>query len=784
MAAVVVLSLAIGIGVNTAVFSWIDAVVLRPIPGVSNPARFVLVEPRAETGSYPGASWSEYRDLRERLSSLPNLLAFRMVPLNVGEPGQVHRAFGLLVSGNYFTALGLRPALGRLITAADAERPGTEPVVVVSDTYWRTRLGADPRVVGRTIRINGTVLAIVGVAPSRFQGTVLSLNFDLWLPATMAPTLLAGSTELQARSLRGYTLMGQPAPNAAREQLQADVDRVMRDLARTYPETNANIRAEVLPYWQAPRGPQRLLAAGLAVLQGILLLLLLAVCGNTVNLMLARATTRQREVGVRLALGASRGDVLRLLLTENLLLSFAGAAAGGLIAVWATDALRAVPMIGAFPIRLQTRIDALPIVFAAALGGACGLLIGAAPAIQLARLDPQRALHAAGAIAGRGSMRRILMAVEVGLATVVLIAAAMFLRSFSDSRDTDPGFTREGILLAAYDLSGRGMDDAASRRFAERLLDRVEALPGVESAAIASSVPLDIHGLPMRGFVIEGRPRPDGRSDLALSNIVTPGYFRTMGIDLVAGSDLAALDDPAAAPQVVVNQAFVNRFLGAAEPLGRRIVLRGTSYVIVGVVRTTLSDSFSEGATPVIYLSFRDRPPDRGELHVRTRSGSEALLGPSLERAIRDVDPNAPLYDIRTLAEHVDKNLFLRRIPARMFVVLGPLLLALAAIGIYAVVAYAVSQRTREIGVRLALGATRGGIVSAIVLDTMRVVTAGAAIGWLLAYGANVHLVRGPAYLSVFGAVPALLLAVAAGAAYVPAARAARADPCTALRVD
>jgi predicted permease len=610
------------------------------------------------------------------------------------------------------------------------------------------------------------------------------LNFDLWLPATMAPTVLAGSPELQDRSLRGYTVMGAAAARSGREQMRADVDRVMRDLARAYPDTNANIRGEVLPYWQAPRGPQRLLAAGLAVLQAILLILLLAVCGNTVNLMLARATTRQREIGVRLALGATRGDVLRLLLTENLLLSLGGAVAGILIAAWATEALRAVPMIGAFPIRLQTRIDALAIAFAAALGAVCGLLIGFMPALHLARLHPHRALHAEGAIAGRGGIRRMLMAVEVGLATVVLIAAAMFLRSFSDSRDTDPGFKREGVLLAAYDLTGRGMDDRAARQFAVRLLDRVRALPGVQSAAIAASVPLDIHGLPMRGFVIEGRARADGRADVALSNIVTPGYFTTMGIGFVAGSDLAALDDPAPVQQVVVNQAFVDRFLGDAEPLGRRIFMRGTGYAIVGVVRTTLSDSFSEGATPVIYLSYRDRPAARGEIHVRTRAGSEALLGPSLERAIRDVDANAPLYDIRTLTEHVDKNLFLRRIPARMFVVLGPLLLALAAIGIYAVVAYAVSRRTREIGVRLALGATRRGIVAAIVLDTMRAVTAGASIGWFLAYGVNIHLVRGPAYLSVFGAVPALLLTVAAAAAYVPAKRAAQVDPAVALRVD
>jgi predicted permease len=780
LAVVVVVSLGIGIGVNTAVFSWIQAVILRPLPGVRDGSRFHSVEARAETGSYPGVSWLEYHDLRERLQAFPDLLAFRMVPLNVGEPGRSQRTFGLLVSGNYFSALGLQPVLGRFLRPDEASRAGGEPVVVVSHDFWRTRLGADPGRVGQTIRVNGLPLTVIGVAPERFQGTVISVYFDLWVPATMAPALISGSRELDDRGLRGYTVLGKPRAPLA--QAQTELDQVMRELARTYPETNGRMQGEVVPFWRATRGPQRMLANAVMMLQGVLLLLLLAVCGNTANLLLARASARHREMGVRLALGAGPARVVALLLTENLMLGVAGAALGAVIAAWATNALRAVPLLGAVPIKFQTNLDAVSLGFAMLLGVSCGVIFGIAPALQLARLDPQAALRSGARTAGRSAMRNALMGVEAGLALVVLIAAALFLRSFSETRDTDPGFRREGVLLAAYDFADRRVDAAFSRDFARRLLDRLRALPDVDSAAIASSVPLDIHGLPMRSFSLEGRVRSEAAPDVALTNTITNGYFATMGIAMLAGADFADLGDAKTPAQAIVNEEFIRRFLDGAAPLGRRIESRGTSYVIAGIVRNSLNESFGEAPSPVIYLSYRDRPSARGEIHLHTRAGSESLLAPQVERVVRDLDPALPIYDVRTLSEHVEKNLFLRRIPARMFVVLGPLLLALAAIGIYAVVAYSVSQRTQEIGVRLALGATSHRVVTQILGETLRVVVAGAMVGWTLALLIDLHLLRGPIYLSVYGGVPAVLLLVGAVACWVPARRAATIDPMIALR--
>jgi predicted permease len=779
-AAVVVGSLGVGIGVNATVFSWIQAVVFQPLPGVSG--SFQLVEPRADTGSYPGVSWLEYRDLRESLRSFPDLIGFRMVPFYVGDRGRTERIHGLLVSGNYFRALELRPALGRFIQPEEAARPGGEPVVVISYEFWQAHFGAASDAIGQTLRVNDQPLTIVGVAPPRFQGTVLGINFSLWTPATMAPLLLAGSEELEDRSLRGYWAMGRLAPHASRAGAQAELDRAMQQLAQLYPQTNAKIQGEVMPFWRAPRGPQRLLTYSLAILQATLFLLLLAVCGNAANLMLARTGARQREIGVRLAIGAGPLRVVSLLLTENLLLAFLGAGMGLLVAFWGTVALRAVPMIGSLPLKFQTRVDAIGFLFTMSLGLASGLIFGVSPAVALARLDPHSVLRGTPGIGIRARFRNTLIATQTALALMVLIAAGMFFRSFREIEDTDPGFLRNGVLLAAYDLTGRSADPASARAFAIRLLERVRAMPEVEGAAIATSVPLDIHGMPLTSITVEGHVRNDATPDRALSNTVTPGYFSVMAIPFRAGRDFADLNDVATPPQAIVNEEFVRRYLNDAEPIGRRVVIRGRSYLIAGVVRNSVYESFGERATPIVYRSYRDRPVADGEIHIRTRAGSETLLASSLREIVRDIDPTLNVYDVRTMNEHVDRNAFLRRIPARMFAVLGPLLLALAAVGIYATVACSVAQRTTEIAVRMALGASARRVVIQIVRETLRVVAAGALVGWLAAALLDIHLARGVIYLPVFIGVPAILLLVAALACWVPAFRAGKIDPLVALR--
>jgi predicted permease len=786
LSAVVVASIGLGIGVNTTVFSWLQAVVFEPIAGVTDASALRLVEPRTETGGYPGTSWLEYRDLTARLPAFDTLAAFRMAPLDVGIADWSDRSYGVLVSGNYFSALGLQPSLGRFIRPADAARPGAEPVVVISDRFWRTRLAAAPSVVGQTLRVNDRPLTIVGIAPRGFQGTVVGLAFDLWLPATAAPIVFDRTTELDARGDREYTAFGVLRAGATDVAARTDLAAAMRQLAHDYPATNQTVTAELLPFWQAPRGPQRFMAGALGVLQAVMILVLLAVCGNTANLVLARATSRRQEIGVRLALGAGRWRIVSLLLTESLTLAAAGTGLGLGLAVWGTEALRAVPMPTAFPIRFETHLDLMSALFAAALGVASALTFGLAPALQLARIDP-RASIASGQAAGRASGRlmQIFTAVEIGLALVVLALAGVFLQRFAQARTTDPGFTRDGVLLTAYDLRerNRNADAAASARFPRLLLDRLRAVPSIESAAVASSVPLDIHGLPTRAFELEGHSRPDGAQDQALTNTVTPGYFRTMGLALRQGTDFADLGDSTAPAQAIVNETFVRRFAPAMTILGRRLESAGRSYTIVGVVQDSIYEAFDEPPTPFIYLSYRDRAVPAGEVHLRARSGQATLVAGDLRRVVAGLDASMTLYNTRTLTENVDQNLVFQRIPARLFGLVGPLLLALAAIGISAVVAYGIAERQREIGVRLALGATSAVVTRGLVLDTMQVVAFGAAAGWAVAYVLDRDVLRSGHFdVLRFVVVPALLLGTAALAAWLPARRATRAIPLTALR--
>jgi predicted permease len=783
LATVVVLSLAVGIGVNTVVFSWLQALVLRPIPGVADASAYHVIEPRGERGTSMGTSWPEYLDLKEQLRTMADPFAFRMVPLNVGEASRTERAYGLLVSGNYFSALGLRPVLGRFIRPEEAVQPGAEAVVVISHGYWQTRFGGAPSVIGQTLRVNNRDLTVIGVTPDQFQGTVLGVQFDLWVPATLAPALFAGSRELQERVNRGYYVMSRFAPGATSDAVQADVDAAMRQLSSTYPESNRAVRANVVPFWRVSRGPQMFLIEAVAILQAVMLVLLLAVCGNTANLVLARATARQREIGVRLALGAGGWRIVRLLLVENLSLGLVASALGVLLAMWGTQALRAVPLITtAVPVRFQTSINDGGLAFAIALGVLCAIVFGAAPALHLARVDPQQVLRSSSGTPTRRTLRNALIAAEVALASVVLISAGLFLESFRETRD-DPGFQREGLVLAAYDLTGREANNAIAREFARRLLEGLRAIPDIEAAAIATSVPLDIHGMPMRSFRIEGRARTDGAPDRLLSNTVTPGYFQAMRIPIVAGKDFAQLGDPSAPAQVIVNEEFVRRYVGDGETLGRRVE-NDKTYVIVGVAKNALYEAYGEAAAPIVYFSYRDRPAAMGEVHVRSRAGQEGMVAPAINRVVRDIDPSLPIYNVRTMMQHVEMNLALRRIPARMFVVLGPLLLVLAAVGIYAVVAYTVAHRTTEIGVRIALGATAGRVVSHIVGESLRVIVAGAVFGWLLVFMIYIHLVQRPLDLPSFVGVPIVLLLVATFACWIPARRATSVDPVVALRQD
>jgi predicted permease len=794
LASVVVLSLGAGIAVNTTVFSWIQTFVFDPLPGVAKSGSLHFVEAVTDTGANPGSSWQEFRDLSARLRSFQRLTAFRMVPLYVGEPGRTERAYGQIVAGNFFDLLNLKPAAGRLLQEADAAKPGGDPVTVISYDYWQSHFAGAAGAVGSSLRVNNASITVVGVAPREFQGSTLGLSFDMWMPATLAPVLVPGSKELEDRGQRGYAVMGRLVRGVSREQAEQEAADAMRALAIEFPQSNRNVTAAVLKFFDAPRGPQRFFASALWFLQIVMLLLLLTVCGNTANLVLARAMSRQKEAGVRLALGARPAALVRLILTENLLLAAAGAVVGVVIAIWGTEALRAVPMTGAFPIKFQTHVDLGTLAFAGVLALMCGVLFGTPPAAQLAGLEPLAALGVSPQMSAKSSLRSLLLGAQLAMAVIVLAAAALFYQSFRQSKWTDPGFRTDGVLLAAYDLSGRleataGPDDAArdaaARTFVSRLVARLRENPAVDAAAVSSSVPLDIHGLPRRSFRVEGAARDDGQLDEALQNVVTPGYFDALGIPIRQGADFVSLEDRSTAREVIVNEAFVAKYLGQGTVIGRPIESRGRPYTIVGVVATTTYDAFGEPPTPIIYYSYRDRTYWSGEVHLRARPGLENALAQAVRSAVQSLDPELPVYNVRTMTEHIDRNLVLRKIPARMFVVLGPLLLLLASIGVYAVVAYTVSQRTTEIGVRLALGGTAARVTYETAIDSFRVALTGVVAGSLVVTLIDLHLIRGGAKdLPALIGVPAVLLMVCAIACWLPARKAASLSPFVALRKD
>lgn len=786
VAIVVVASLAVGISVNASVFSWVQARLFAPLPGVARSASLRLVEPVNDNGLFVGTSWRDYLDLRERVTAFPALIAGRMMPTYVGDSGSVERVFGMLVSDNYFSALRVTPAAGRVFTAADVSVDGREPLAILSWRLAQSRFGDASSAVGRTLRVNGQVLTVVGVMADEFQGTVLGLQLDVYLPATIAPLLNDGSTELRARDVRGYMVMGHLADGISETEAARQVSAVMAELTRQYPDTNRGITAQVLPFWQSPRGPQRMMAAALVVLQLLMLVVWLAVCGNAANLVLARASRRAREVSVHLALGATPARIRRFMLTETVALGLVAGSIGAMLAVWGTRVLIVLPMTG-LPVRFQTELDGWGLGFSIALGVLSGLIVGTVPAWHLSRLEPQAVLQSATRSAGRGGLRNALMGAQVVLATIVVMAAGLFLRSFLDTKTIDPGFDQDGILLTAFDVGGRPVAREGGRVLALRLLEQLAGRPGVGAAALSTSVPLDIHGLPGRVFTIDGRQRADGEFDQALSNTVTPGYFDLMGIARLAGTDFAPLTDLDQAPQAIVNEAFVRTYITPDGPLesalGRSIEARGRSQRIVGVVDTTVANAFGEPPAPVIYFSYRDGAPPMGEVHVRTRAGAELTRTTDVRAAINAIDSEVPVFNVRTLRQHVESNLVFRRVPARLFVVLGPLLLILVAAGIYAVVSYVTTLRTQEIGVRLALGATPSRLIWESVGSAMRVVIAGAMLGWVVMFiGTTAFFSEATRDVWSFVGVPVLLLVVAAWACWVPSRRCAAVDPLTSLR--
>ena len=781
--AVIVLSLGLGIGANATVYSWMEALLFNPLPVVPEADRLVNVSAAGSDGGDWSLSYPAYLDWRANTRSVDIAIADQtQFSLRTGD--QAERVWGVYVSGNYFDVLEISPMLGRGLQLEDEK--AIEPVAVIGHSLWQHRFNSDSSIVGRSIVLNGKAVTVVGVAPARFGGNEVGLTFDLWTPVTLEP-MLAGRRDLTDRGDRWLEVVGRLKEGVALAQGREDLNRVARAVFEAHPEDPAP-GAKVEPLRED--GIQAVLLPVFSALIGVTILVLLIGCFNVANLMLARATARRKEISVRLAVGAGRNRIVRQLLTESLVLALCAGLAGVVVASWSHGLFLAMVPATPFPVIGELTLDYRTFLFTLGVSLLTAVVFGLVPALRASRPDVLPALkdEAQAASTGRSRLRSALVIGQVSLSIVSLIAAGLFLRSLQKAQAVDPGFGgADQVLLVDTDLSLAGYSDSAGMVLLRRLVEQAREIPGVTGASAATLVPLGFGGSSSSGITVQGyEPAPDENMSVEVSRI-GPDYFSMMQVDLVAGRGILA-EERIGSPRVaVVNQAFVDRYLGKQNPIGAQINAGGNDWItIVGVARNGKYHTLREAPMPLLYLPLEHSWRSAFTLHLRARQDPASLVE-TVRRTFRDVDPDLPFLDPRTMSEHMSAAFFTNRLGGMFLAVFGLLALALSTLGIYSVVAYSVSRRTREIGLRVALGAARRDVMSLIMGHSMRLVLIGLAIGGGL--GAAVgQLLRSqlfgisPGDPITFGGIALLLLAVALLASWLPARRAARIDPLVALK--
>lgn len=781
-----VLTLALGIGANSTIFTFASAALFRPTPGIANADQLVWISAVwRDRGRDTRMSYPEYLDYRDALTSVfSDVVALRSTPVSLGSGEEPQRVRGQMVSGNFFSALGIAPAAGRLLTPDD-DRGGALAVAVISDRLWRRQFGASAEVLSTPVAINGHPFTIVGIAPDTFQGVALGETADVWLPiARAADARSSDSALLTDRGSSWLLVMGRLRDEATASTAQAAASAVAARLAAAYPDAQANrtVRISDAGSGLPPEGRTELLPLGILLLVVTGTVLLIA-CANVANLLLARGAARSLEISIRAALGASRRRLVRQFLTEGAILAAAATVVGLLICFWVADVLQAQLPEEEFR-GLYASADFRVVLFTAAAGAVSVIAFGLAPALALTRgaLVPQ--LRTTPGAGGRTRLQGIFVVAQLALSLVLLLAGGLSLRAVQKSASIDPGFDAGGVLTASYDLVLQNY--AADRRVAFRRLlrERVAALPGVTDVSIVNVPPLS--GT-MVGTVVSSRSDARGESESrAYLNAAGPRYFETLRLPIVRGRGFNDGDTIGAAEVAVVNETLAHNLWGGADPLGREILLEGRRVRVVGVARNSKYDEITEDPRPFMYLSIDQHPQlDRETVLVRG-TGAAGLL-PALRSVIRELDPALPVFDARPLADVLTERNDKERAVSALLAGFGTLALLLAALGLYGIMAYAVTQRRREMGIRLALGATPSQLTSLIARDGFRLSALGVAIGAVLsapmayALGALLFGVQ-IADVAGFALICVVLLLVGTLAAVLPARRAGRLDPLAALR--
>jgi len=789
---VVVTTLALGIGANATIFTWIKAVLLASLPGIEQPEKLVEVWGATRNNSALSSSYVDYLDYRDQNKVLSGLIAHQVLPLNLGRSEKPERVWGAIVSGNYFDVLGIKALIGRTFLPEEDRTPNTHPVVVIGYGLWERRFGADPNVLGRTITLNEHDFTVIGVGPKDFASPFAGLALDVWTPVMMKDYVARPHFSLTDRGSRWLMVMGRLKPGATVPQAQANIAAIASHLEQEYPQTNERLGVAVYSVLQSPFSLKQDMRPALAILMAAVGVVLLIACANVANLLLARAASRRKEIALRLALGASRRRLVQQMLTESFVLASLGAALGLAIAFWTARSLAAFLPPYASRASFDTRPDAVVFAFTLGLTVITTLLFGLAPTLHASKQDLVTAMKDNTATVGRGprkvSLRHALVITQVALSMVALISAGLFVRSLREAYKADPGFDPHGVVLASLDPFLSGYDESRGREFYRRLVERVSAVPGIQSATLARRLPLTDGGIAFANVVIDGYA-PAKDEDMRLNyETVGPQYFQTMRIPFVHGRDFDERDQEDARGVVIINETMARRYWPGGEALGRRLKLTKDWLEIVGIAKDVKYRSLNEAPQPFLYLPLLQDYRSNMILVARTTIEPEKMFQP-VRAEVAALDPKIPMFGVKTFEEHVGISLFLQRMAATLLSIFGLLALSLAAIGLYGVMAYSVSQRSRELGIRVSVGAERRDIFKLILGQGLAISVVGLLAGLVAAFAVTrltAKLLYGISATDpvTFIVIALLLLCVTLLACYFPARRATRVDPMIALRVD
>jgi predicted permease len=786
------LCLTLGIGTNAAVLSWIEGILIRPYPLVPHQDRmFALIGTTRGVPGHNGLSYPDFVDFEKNSTLFESFIIDRITGTTLSVGDRAERATVGIVSANYFDALGVHPILGRGFRSEEATGRNAHPVTVISYRTWKDRYNADPAIIGKSQVLNGVQHTIVGIAPERFHGTFVGYSFSFWVPTSMQETFDTTGYKLEdrgARWIEGYAIL---KSGVSRQQAQAELNSISQRLEKDFPDTNRGHENELVPLWKTPFNGAGNMSSTLAITMAVVFLVLLIACANVSNLLLARSLLRRHEMAMRLALGAGRRRLVRQLMTEGLLLSLIAVVGGIAVAYWCRNALVLAfpPPLPGTVIDYPGQIDWRVLAVSAGICMASTLLFALVPAIRASDVDLSNALKAeSGGVLGgstRSRLRSALVLVQVSLSFILLAGTGLLLQSLIKMRNASPGFNTN-VVSSVVDLFSAGYNVERAKIFHTQLLDRVRTLPGVESAALTRVIPFSYNVFSSAPIEVDGYQSPPNEQPTVEYIEVTEDYFATLGIPLVSGREFMRTDDENAPPLAIINETMAAKYWPGNDPVGQRLKVKDRWMQIVGIAKNSNYRSKTETPVPFFYVPLRQNFRVQNSLLIRTRETPGAMM-PALAREVHALDPNlAPLITDR-LQDQIDEISYSQRLAVTLVAIFGAMALFLAAIGLYAVVSYTVSQGTRELGLRMALGAGAKDLMCQVMSRGLLLTASGVAIGGVAAIMltrlmGNMLYKISPHDPLAFGMAFAVITIASLVACFLPAWRATRIDPVQALR--